>query len=159
VLSGRRMSIPGPIDDISRRLSQAWEQRAFHVKAASFAAVGLVNFAVDFGIFTFAYYVLGLPIIAANICSWLVAVTGSYIMNSLTTFAVESERRLRLRDYLRFGLSQTGGLVANTVTVYVLHWFLPVPIAKVLAVGVSFLVNFSLSHFIVFRRANGPGNL
>src|SRR5262249_9830360 len=61
VLSGRRMSFPGPFDSISRRLHQAWEERAIHAKAASFAAVGLINFAVDFAVFPFGYYVIGLP--------------------------------------------------------------------------------------------------
>jgi putative flippase GtrA len=32
---------------------------------------------------------------------------------------------------------------------------MPVLIGKVLAIGASFLVNFSLSHFVVFRK-RGP---
>jgi putative flippase GtrA len=56
-----------------------------------------------------------------------------------------------------------GGLLANTTTVFVASYFialflhvpgdaaLPVLLAKVLAIGASFLVNFSLSHFVVFR--------
>ena len=32
-------------------------------------------------------------------------------------------------------------------------YFMPVLVGKVLAIGASFLVNFSLSHFVVFRRA------
>lgn len=134
------------------RLGKAWQARAIHFKAVSFALVGLVNFAVDFCVFALAYYIFALPIIAANVCSWLVAVTGSYVMNSLITFAAESKRQLRFRDYLRFSLSQTGGLIANTAAVFVLHHFVPVLLAKALAVGASFLVNFSLSHFIVFRH-------
>ena len=45
--------------------------------------------------------------------------------------------------------------VANTVTVLVLSYAVPVLIAKLFAIGVSFVVNFSLSHFIVFRKAPG----
>ena len=82
----------------------------------------------------------------------VVAVSGSYIMNSLTTFARESGRELRVRAYVTFLVSQVAGLLANTTTVFIASYFMPVLLGKVLAIGASFLVNFSLSHFIVFRK-------
>ncbi len=118
----------------------------------SFAIVGVVNSAVDFGVFSFAYYYLELPIVTANVLAWCVAVSGSYVMNSLTTFARESGRELRARAYVSFVLSQVAGFVANTATVVVASYFMPVLLGKLLAIGASFLVNFSLSHFVVFRR-------
>lgn len=140
------------LSDLSSRLSTAWHERAVALKATSFAAVGVVNSAVDFTLFSIAFYHLKLPIIAANLVSWSIAVSGSYVMNSLTTFAHESGRELRLGSYIGFVLSQTAGLVANTATVFIASYFMPVLIGKVLAIGASFLVNFSMSHFIVFRR-------
>jgi putative flippase GtrA len=134
------------------RLATAWQERAVVLKAVSFGLVGVVNSAVDFGVFSLAYYFIGLPIILANIVAWAVAVTGSYIMNSLTTFAHESGRELRFKAYAGFVVSQVAGLVANTTTVFVASYFMPVLVGKLLAIGASFLVNFSLSHFIVFRR-------
>jgi putative flippase GtrA len=73
-------------------------------------------------------------------------------MNSLTTFAKESGRELSLKSYFSFTLSQVAGLVANTATVLIASYVVPVLVAKLIAIGVSFLVNFSLSHFIVFRK-------
>ena len=140
------------LSDLSHRLLDAWHERAIALKAASFAVVGLVNSAVDFGVFSFAYYYLGLPIIGANVLAWLVAVSGSYVMNSLTTFARESGRELSLKSFAGFAASQFAGLVANTATVYIASFFMPVWMGKVLAIGASFLVNFSLSHFVVFRK-------
>jgi putative flippase GtrA len=134
------------------RLIAAWHDRAIVLKAASFAAVGVVNAAVDFAVFSFAYYYLGLPIVTANVMAWLVAVSGSYVMNSLTTFARESGRELRAKAYFAFMISQIGGLLANTTTVFVASYFMPVWLGKVLAIGASFVVNFSLSHFVVFRK-------
>ena len=157
------MSSLSPLERLGRRLELLSLERAVLVKAASFALIGVVNVAVDFSVFSVAYFHLGLPIIVANVISWCVAVTGSYVMNSLITFAKESGRQLRLKDYGSFVLSQLGGLVANTTTVFVASYFIalflrvspdaaaPVLLAKVLAIGASFLVNFSLSHFVVFR--------
>ena len=141
-----------PRQGLRRRLAEAWHNRAIALKATSFALVGVVNFTVDFSIFSFAYLYLEWPIIAANVVAWMIAVSGSYVLNSLITFAAESGRQLRLRSYATFAVTQTGGLVANTTTVFVLSYFIPVLVAKLFAVGASFLVNFSLSHFVVFRR-------
>ena len=131
------------LSQLARRALQAWHERAIVLKALSFAVVGLVNSVVDFGVFSFAYYYLALPIVAANVLAWIVAVTGSYVMNSLTTFARESKRVLTLKAYTGFAASQIAGLIANTATVL---------IGKVLAIAASFLVNFTLSHFVVFRK-------
>jgi putative flippase GtrA len=143
------MQLPRPLERLSDRLTRA--DRAIMLKALSFGMVGIVNFAVDFGIFSFGYYVLKWPIVAANVVSWAIAVSGSYVMNSLITFAAESGRQLRFRDYVTFAASQIGGLVANTATVFALAYFMQVLLAKALAIGASFLVNFSLSHWLVFR--------
>jgi putative flippase GtrA len=151
--------IDSPMDDapsLSDRLTAAWRERAILLKAMSFAAVGVINSLVDFGVFSFAYYVLEWPIVGANVIAWAVAVSGSYVMNSLTTFARESGGALRPGAYLNFVLSQLAGLIANTATVLAASYFMPVLVGKLLAIGVSFLVNFSLSHFVVFRRGE-PG--
>jgi putative flippase GtrA len=145
------MTEPSAANRLVARLAQAWRERAILLKALSFGLVGLVNLAVDFAVFSFGYFFLGLPIIAANVIAWIVAVSNSYVLNSLTTFAAESGGRLRVKDYLAFCASQVGGLLANTTTVFVASYFMPVLLAKVLAIGAGFLVNFSLSHFVVFR--------
>ena len=152
--------IPAPLQSTLDRLGKAWHERAIVLKAASFAVVGVVNSAVDFGVFSFAYYYLGLPIVAANSLAWLVAVTGSYVMNSTITFAAESGRKLDLRRYLAFAASQLAGFVANTATVWCLVELAHIPAwaAKLAAIVVSFAVNFSLSHFVVFRARKPSGD-
>jgi len=168
------MWLPRPLAALVHRLLPDPGQRVVALKAVSFALIGVINASVDFGVFWFFYYYLGFPIVASNLISWSVAVTGSYVMNSMTTFAAESGRKLRLKSYASFLVAQVAGLLANTATVLIasaaipLAWHAvfgadaplalggyvidPVLIGKVLAIGASFLVNFSLSHFVVFRR-------
>jgi putative flippase GtrA len=145
--------IPAPLQNLFDRLALAWHERAIALKAVSFAVVGVVNSVIDFGVFSFCYYYLGLPIVLANTVAWVVAVSGSYVMNSTITFAAESGRQLHLKGYLGFALSQIMGFFANTATVWCLVQLFSVPAwaAKVTAIAVSFVVNFSLSHFLVFR--------
>src|ERR1700742_722382 len=104
------------LSNLSQRLLNAWHERAIALKAASFAVVGLVNSAVDFGVFSFAYYYLAWPIISAYIMAWVGAGSGSCVMNSVPTFARESGRELTLKAYAGFAVSQLAGLVANTTT-------------------------------------------
>ena len=51
--------IPAPLQSILDRLTVAWHERAVALKAISFGLVGIINSAVDFGVFSFAYYYLG----------------------------------------------------------------------------------------------------
>src|SRR5262249_51302191 len=140
-------------------------------KAASFAVIGLANTAVDAGVFFLAYgYVTrhaaplrllpglaelcncGTPsnvaLVVCNVFSWFVAVTGSYMMNSTITFAAETGRRLTWRAWAAFLGSGVLGAIANTTTLVIAAQFVPVWAAKGCAILVSFLFNFSMSHFV-----------
>ena len=143
-------------------------------KAVSFALIGVINVAVDTSVFLLAYSYLRshatalLPLdalaqlcactsrdtivlIAANLMAWVVAVSGSYVMNSFITFAAESGRRLRWLDYGTFVASGILGVIANTTALVVAAQFMPVLPAKGCAILTAFAVNFSMPHFVVFR--------
>ena len=133
--------------------SRAGAIAAASSNAVVYALVGLVNTAVDYAVFLAAHVVLGLPLVAANTLSWMVAVSNSYLLNSTITFAAESGRKLRWSAYFTFVASGILGWITNTAAllVGVEVLVLPVWLAKLLAVMASFIVNFSLSHFVVFR--------
>ena len=143
-----------PLHNMRERLRVAWAERAVALKAVSFALIGVVNSAIDFAVFSFAYYYLALPILVSNSMAWVVAVSGSYVMNSTITFATESGRKLAFDRYIGFALSQFAGFLANTLTVWCMVELAHIPAwgGKLVAIFVSFAVNFSLSHFVVFRK-------
>jgi putative flippase GtrA len=143
--------IPPPLQSILDRLSVAWHERAIALKAVSFAFVGVINTLIDFSVFWTTANYLQWPLVPANVLAWLVAVSFSYVLNSFITFGPESGRTLRWRDYLTFAASGIAGMVSSTATLYALSFVLPVLAAKLLSILVSFVVNFSLSHFVVFK--------
>jgi putative flippase GtrA len=149
--------IPASLQNILDRLTVAWHERALALKAISFAIVGVANTAIDFSIFWITARYMGWPLVPANVLAWLVAVTFSYMMNSFFTFGPESGRTLRWRDYATFAASGVAGMVASTATLFALSYVLPVLVAKLLSILVSFVVNFSLSHFVVFRARRPHG--
>jgi putative flippase GtrA len=79
-------------------------------------------------------------------------------MNSSVTFAAESGRKLRWRAYAAFVVSGVAGLIPNTAMLVIgtNALLLPIWIAKALAILASFIANFSLSHFVVFRVRHKP---
>src|SRR5580700_9062087 len=151
------------IDSLRSRALDAWRNRGVSIKAASFAVVGVVNTLVDYGVFLLARTALsgsaaGLAavgslndfcqcsnatattLVVANLISWSVAVTGSYVMNSSITFAAESGRQLRLSAYLKFVATGVAGLLANTAVLLFAAQvlLLPVWLAKAVAIVASF---------------------
>jgi putative flippase GtrA len=145
------MTLHSSINRLYQRLLRGWEERAVSLKALSFAMVGVVNTAIDLGIFLFGYNLLGLQLVPANLLAWLVAVSCSYVMNSSITFAHESGGKLTWRSYGAFVISGIAGVIANTTVLFVASYWMPVLAAKLLAILASFMINFSLSHFVVFR--------
>src|SRR5665811_1987840 len=143
--------IPAPLQNILDRLSVAWHERAVALKALSFAMVGVVNTLIDFSVFWTAAKYLQWPLVPANVLAWVVAVSFSYAMNSFITFGPESGRVLRWRDYATFIASGVAGMVASTATLFALSYVMPVLAAKLISIAISFVVNFSLSHFVVFK--------
>jgi putative flippase GtrA len=152
------------VKSLFRRLINAWQDRAIALKAVSFAAVGVVNSVIDFGVFWIAVQYFAMPLIPANVLAWVIAVSNSYALNSFITFAHESNRQLRWRAYATFLGAGLAGLVVNTGTLVTAVALMPrliddptlqLAAAKACAILASFLVNFSLSNFVVFRKRGG----
>jgi len=175
------MRLVGRLHTLRFWVLDAWRTRALSLKAVSFALIGVVNTLIDYSIFLVARAVLArspaamslfasaaiscrcaspttIGLIAANMISWTVAVSGSYVLNSSITFAAESGRKLRWRSYGIFLASGVVGWLANTATlVFAAQMLLfPIWLAKAVAILASFVVNFSLSHFVVFRVRHRP---
>lgn len=135
---------------------QPFRSPTTRAKILSFALVGVGNTLVDFGIFTLAYKLFEMPIVAANVVAWLIAVSGSYVMNTIFTFHTETGRVLRIKHYINFIASGVLGMLATTTTLVLLSLYVHVMAAKLISILVGFTVNFAMSNLIVFR-APRPG--
>lgn len=124
---------------------------ALFVQMVRFGLVGFINAGVDTAIFFLALHTVTNSLVVANSCAWVVAVTCSYILNSRFTFSGPAGRALSLKDYLMFALTQVGGFVAHTAMLLAAAPHVPLWFAKLLGIGVGFIVNFTLARAIVFR--------
>ena len=116
-----------------------------------FAVVGLINFGIDIGVFSIAFYFLGIQLIVANTIAYSVATINSYLMNKYWTFAGRSARNISTTEFTRFLLFNIGGLTLSNLTVFFLAEFLMPLIAKLGAVGVTFVWNYLTIRRFVFR--------
>jgi putative flippase GtrA len=132
-------------------VADAWHRRTMLAKIFSFASVGMVNLVVDVATFMVAFQFANLPLILANVAAWLVTVSGSYAMNTKITFGRETGGKYSLGQYVSFAASGIFGLVIATTVLVVLSRYVNVPVAKLTSIVAAFGVNFSVSHFIVFR--------
>src|SRR6267378_2674585 len=102
------------------QIAAVWQSRALVIKLLTFASIGVVNTAIDVLVFTAAYKLLALPLIASNVLSWLVAVSASYAMNTKLTFGRETGGIFRSKDLVRFIGSGILGVILATTTLVIL---------------------------------------
>lgn len=121
----------------------------------SFGLVGVFNTGFDF----LAYVVwlsLGLSPAVANIAAFAVTNPMSFIINSQFTFRREGRSApVSLRAYRTFLLAHLLSLSISTGVVWAFSGTLGPYIAKFAAIGVTVLVNYTASAFLVFPHQNG----
>jgi putative flippase GtrA len=126
--------------------------RAKITEIGRFAVVGLINFGIDVAVFSVAFYSLGIQLIIANTIAYSLATINSYMMNKYWTFAGRSGRNISSTEFTRFLLFNIGGLALSNLTVFLLAEFVMPLIAKLGAVGVTFVWNYLTIRRFVFRK-------
>lgn len=127
-----------------------------------FAAVGVVNTLIDIGLFMLLHDRIGIT--GANFVSTSAGMTFSFVVNGLFTFRAD---RLTLRHAVLF--LATTGLTMWLVQPLVIHALLAglggfadgdllVLVVKVLAIGVSFVLNFAAYRWVVWPTMGATGD-
>ena len=146
------MTLPPWIDSLLQRVLPAWVDRALVAKAISFGLVGGVNATVDSWFLDRASLLWACA--GARQRDFVVRRGIRFLCHQFVHHfrgGVREALALPVVRHVR-GVA-VGGLIANTLAVFVASFWIPVLAAKLLAILASFVVNFSLSHFVVFRRA------
>jgi putative flippase GtrA len=145
-----------------------------------FQCVGVVNFLVDYGVFTLLNGLLGWPVAIANTISYSCGIVNSFLLNRYWTFRIHLKftaeyhigkgKKFRIRflsvDFIKFILINILGWGVNTLTMVILvngyslsakglglfENFVP----KLVATAFSFVVNFAGSKLLVFKEDKKP---
>jgi putative flippase GtrA len=131
-----------------------------HEQKIRFGAVGILNTAVDFGIYTVLTYAFGYPIFGANLISTSAANTTSYFFNRSFTFSSKNERKLH--EFIRFWIVTLIGLwILQPIIIFTakyaltaLHlpsfWLIIIP--KAIAILVGLIWNYIWYSRFVFAH-------
>lgn len=117
-----------------------------------FGATGLLNTGVDFLVFFSLIYAAHIHYIFANLLAFLVAVTVSYAINKNWTFAGQSSNHNLVNEWIRFTIISVGGFLVATGVLLLTEPILSLVIAKILATGASFIWNFTLVRFHLWKQ-------
>jgi putative flippase GtrA len=132
--------------------------RSHRRRAALFIGVGAINTVLDIAAFACFYQLLGIAIIPANIMAFLIAVTNSYALNFLITFADRRSGPPTFAGFVRFLLVALMALGASTTVVYFVAMVVHPLLAKLVATAASTLVNYVGCHRFVFSGSGIPAS-
>jgi putative flippase GtrA len=130
-----------------------------------FAVVGVLNTGIDIGILNLLMYLAGVYegniIIVFNAISVSAAIVNSYFWNKYWTFGAK-DKDDQTKEFGSFVAVSLGGALINTLTVYSLSTLIDplfglnqeiwTNIAKIIAIGLAWLWNFSGYKFFVFKK-------
>ncbi len=130
-----------------------------------FVIVGGLNTAIDIGVLNLLMWLFGAyqggQIIIFNVISVSLAIINSYFWNKYFTFGSKKKKK-QVQEFSTFVAVSLGGMIINTGIVYLLTTFAAPPFglsqelwanaAKILAIGVAWIWNFSGYKFVVFKK-------
>lgn len=120
------------------------------LKFLKFCVVGFSGMVVDFGVTWLCKEKLGWNKYVSNSLGFILAATNNYLWNRLWTF--HSTNTNIPAEYGKFFLISVIGLIINNLTIYILHGKLKLNfyLAKLFAIGVVTLWNFTMNYFFTF---------
>jgi putative flippase GtrA len=125
-------------------------------RIVTFVSIGAINTAIDISAFACLYGLAGLHVVPANVLAFLIAVTNSYAMNFLITFADRRGASGTLRSFARFLSVAVAAMCVSTAIVYLISMITHPMIAKLVATVASTAINYVGCYRFVFP-ADGSG--
>lgn len=125
-------------------------------RIATFVGIGAINTAIDISAFACLYGLAGLHVVPANVLAFLIAVTNSYVLNFLITFADRRSGRGTLRSFARFLSVAVAAMCVSTAIVYLISMVTHPMVAKLIATTASTAINYGGCCRFVFSLSSRP---
>jgi len=115
-----------------------------------FGVVGVLNTALDFAVFLLLTKKIGMHPAIANVISYCVGLTNSFICNKLWTFGAVAQRTHVGKQFAVFAALNLAGLAISTTIVAALQFIGPAT-AKLISIPFVFAWNYWTSRRFVYR--------
>ena len=144
---------------INNKLQTQSQRLQSHHKMVRFAMVGVGGFVVDCLVFALLHYVVGLPLMASRIGSFIAAATTTWFGNRVLTFDFKGQDSWsdKLIQWQKFMFSASISAVPNLLCFQLMTELLPVFtgvvfIAMAVGILVGMVTNYLFSQYWVFTR-------
>jgi putative flippase GtrA len=118
---------------------------------ATYSVIGMLNTLIDFSLFSLLCLKYSFPAWEANVASYSTAVVFSFFTNRRFTFRSGSASYVRTIDQFgRFLIVSLMGLLASSVTTYLLSPSVGPILAKAVAIPVTLCLGFTITRVWVF---------
>lgn len=142
---------------LSSVIALARDNRKEFIRFFKFLVVGTIGAVVDFGVLNLLHLRFGLPVLAANTCSFTLAVLSNFTWNRYWTYP-ESRSKPLTGQLGQFFIVNIAGWAINTGVLWALlgittQWFGPLGYnaAKAVAIGVVLFWNFFVNRFWTYN--------
>lgn len=125
--------------------------QSHYKRFSKFTIVGIVNTAIDFAIFYVLYDIYDLNFVISHVSAFFVALVNSFFFNALWTFK-KLKRNQLTKQILSFVIIGLIGLALSTCSIYMASLYTHIYIAKILAMVVSLIWNYSGAWIFVFKE-------
>lgn len=120
-----------------------------------YIVAGFTTLGVEYVVFLIAFYLVGLPVVAANIISFCVALLTSFLLNKRVVFKVDQSRHGSSRQMVQYVcLAICNLLITTTGIYYVVEAGVPAFLAKLGFIGLIASWNFVLFKKVIFADQN-----
>ncbi len=127
-------------------------KKPFDLHVIKFGLIGIMNTAIDFGIFTLLTMVFAIGSVISHVISYSCGVINSYFFNRTWTF--QRKDKSSAAEFIKFVVVNLISLGVSSLVMYLLAEIagLHIYISKLAAVFCSLAVNFAGSKLFVFRE-------
>ena len=117
-----------------------------YIRFMRYSFVGLVNTAIDLGVFSLMYMLLGYGALTSHMIGFSVAVINSFAWNSAWTFK-------KFGNPLKFFVAAVVMLAVSTFALWVLKAYMHALVAKILVTGLTVIVGYFVNVRWVYGKS------
>jgi putative flippase GtrA len=128
--------------------------KLFNKETILYVIFGVLTTLVDFGVFSFLYYITGINEVVANTIAWFFAVIVAYITNKTIVFEKYNFEIITvIKELIAFFLARVFSLViTNVFLVFAAHIGMNMLLAKAIISVVVVILNYFFSKLFIFKE-------
>lgn len=125
-------------------------RRILSASFIKFCCVGSINTVIDFAVFFTLHSIFEWGVVQSNITSFSLAIANSYLMNKFWSFSHVERTKISYKEFFLFCAVSCFALAIGTAILVIGLAYIKILYLKIIATGVTLIINFLMYRFVVF---------